>query len=122
MHGGSVERIVQAKLGTVHSTAISPKESSQLVFMSYRRDDSAGHAGRLRADLVQRYGEDKVFMDLAIEPGIDFANAIKEAVAYQIQQAMETEKISKIETARRMKTSRAALDRLLVGRPGHRVT
>lgn len=41
------------------------------------------------------------------------AVAIKEAVAYQIQQAMEKENITKIEMARRMKTSRAALDRLL---------
>ena len=45
------------------------------------------------------------------------AVAIKEAVAYQVQQAMEKQKISKIEMARRMKTSRAALDRLLA--PGN---
>ena len=45
------------------------------------------------------------------------AIAIKEAVAFQLQQAMETEKISKIEMARRMKTSRAALDRFLA--PGN---
>ena len=41
------------------------------------------------------------------------AVAIKEAVAYQIQRAMEKEKISKVEMARRMRTSRAALDRFL---------
>ncbi len=41
------------------------------------------------------------------------AVAIKEAVAFQVQQAMQKEKISKIEMARRMKTSRAALDRFL---------
>jgi predicted XRE-type DNA-binding protein len=41
------------------------------------------------------------------------AAAIKEAVAYQIQNAMEKQKISKVEMARRMKTSRAALDRFL---------
>ena len=45
------------------------------------------------------------------------AIAIKEAVAFQIQQAMETKKISKMEMARRMKTSRAALDRFLA--PGN---
>ena len=45
------------------------------------------------------------------------AVAITEAVAYQVQQAMEKQKISKIEMARRMKTSRAALDRLLA--PGN---
>jgi antitoxin HicB len=41
------------------------------------------------------------------------AAAIKEAVAFQVQQAMKKEKISKVEMARRMKTSRAALDRFL---------
>jgi antitoxin HicB len=41
------------------------------------------------------------------------AIAIKEAVAFQIQKTMEKEKISKVEMARRMKTSRAALDRFL---------
>lgn len=41
------------------------------------------------------------------------AIAIKEAVAWQIQQAMLKNKITKIEMARRMRTSRAALDRLL---------
>jgi len=41
------------------------------------------------------------------------AVAIKEAIAWQVQQAMLKEKITKVEMARRMKTSRAALDRLL---------
>lgn len=45
------------------------------------------------------------------------AAAIKEAVAFQVQQAMKKQKISKVEMARRMKTSRAALDRLLA--PGN---
>jgi antitoxin HicB len=39
--------------------------------------------------------------------------ALKETLAWQVQQAMEKEKISKVEMARRMNTSRAALDRLL---------
>jgi hypothetical protein len=38
---------------------------------------------------------------------------IKEVVAWQVQQAMEKENITKVEMARRMNTSRAALDRLL---------
>lgn len=45
------------------------------------------------------------------------AIALKEAVAWQVQKAMEKEKISKVEMARRMQTSRAALDRLLA--PGN---
>ena len=39
--------------------------------------------------------------------------AIKEAVAWQVQEAMRKDNITKVEMARRMKTSRAALDRLL---------
>ena len=41
------------------------------------------------------------------------AVALKETLAWQVQQAMKKEKISKVEMARRMNTSRAALDRLL---------
>jgi antitoxin HicB len=41
------------------------------------------------------------------------APLLKETLARQVQQAMEKGKISKVEMARRMNTSRAALDRLL---------
>jgi antitoxin HicB len=41
------------------------------------------------------------------------AVALKETLAWQVQQVMEKGKISKVEMARRMNTSRAALDRLL---------
>jgi uncharacterized protein YaaW (UPF0174 family) len=41
------------------------------------------------------------------------AVALKETLAWQVQQAMKKQKISKVEMARRMNTSRAALDRLL---------
>ena len=41
------------------------------------------------------------------------AAALKEVIAWQVQQAMRKNKISKVEMARRMNTSRAALDRLL---------
>jgi hypothetical protein len=41
------------------------------------------------------------------------AVALKETLAWQVQQAMEQGRISKVEMARRMNTSRAALDRLL---------
>jgi hypothetical protein len=41
------------------------------------------------------------------------AAVLKETLAWQVQQAMEKDKISKVEMARRMNTSRAALDRLL---------
>ena len=41
------------------------------------------------------------------------AAAIKRVVAHQVEAAMQQEGISKAEMARRMHTSRAALDRLL---------
>jgi antitoxin HicB len=41
------------------------------------------------------------------------AVALKETLAWQVQQEMKKRKISKVEMARRMNTSRAALDRLL---------
>ena len=41
------------------------------------------------------------------------AVALKDAIALQVQKAMEKEKITKVEMARRMRTSRSALDRLL---------
>jgi hypothetical protein len=52
------------------------------IFISYRREDAEGQAGRLFDDLVKRFGEQSVFMDVAtIEPGRDFRKAIDEQVA-----------------------------------------
>lgn len=45
----------------------------QRIFISYRRDDVAGQAGRLYDHLVERFGENSVFMDIdTIPPGEDF--------------------------------------------------
>lgn len=41
------------------------------------------------------------------------AIAVKRVLAYQIKQLMQEQNLSKTEMARRMKTSRAALERLL---------
>jgi hypothetical protein len=47
------------------------------IFISYRRDDSEGQAGRLYDDLVAVFGSDSVFIDVAaIEPGRDFRTSI----------------------------------------------
>lgn len=52
------------------------------IFISYRREDSEGHAGRLYEDLAARFGRDAVFFDVsAIEPGQDFRHAIDANVA-----------------------------------------
>lgn len=51
------------------------------IFISYRRDDSAGHAGRLFDRLAQRFGDDHVFRDVDdIAPGEDFAKAVHEKI------------------------------------------
>jgi hypothetical protein len=47
------------------------------LFISYRREDSAGHAGRLFDRLIDCYGGDRVFMDHHdLIPGHDFSAAI----------------------------------------------
>jgi TIR domain len=51
------------------------------VFISYRRKDSEGEAGRLFDDLASHFGSESVFMDVsAIEPGRDFRKAIDQSV------------------------------------------
>jgi hypothetical protein len=48
-------------------------------FLSYRREDSAGYAGRLRESLERRLGGEAVFRDVdTIAPGQDFVMAIDE--------------------------------------------
>lgn len=58
------------------------REAEPGVFISYRREDAAGHAGRLYDWLTRRFGEHGVFIDVvAIEPGKRWR--------YEIQRALE---------------------------------
>jgi dipeptidyl aminopeptidase/acylaminoacyl peptidase len=51
------------------------------VVLNYRRDDTAGHAGRLYESLAKRFGAKRVFMDIdKIEPGTPFPQVIERAV------------------------------------------
>ena len=51
------------------------------VFISYRREDSAGHSGRLHDSLQSHFGADNVFMDLSdIDSGQNFVDVIQGAV------------------------------------------
>jgi flagellar biosynthesis GTPase FlhF len=51
------------------------------IFISYRRDDAEGQAGRLFDDLSTHFGRDAVFMDVAgIKKGLDFRRIIEEHV------------------------------------------
>src|ERR687888_826265 len=49
---------------------------AERVFISYRREDSRGYAGRLQGDLSRRYTNEAVFRDIEIPPGVDFAEHI----------------------------------------------
>ena len=52
------------------------------IFISYRRKETSHLAGRLYDRLAGRFGEDQIFMDVdTIEPGLDFADEISQAVA-----------------------------------------
>jgi serine/threonine-protein kinase len=51
------------------------------IFISYRREDSAGHAGHLYDRLVREFGP-HVFMDVdSLDPGVDFVERLEEALA-----------------------------------------
>lgn len=58
------------------------KQGGNRVFISYRRDDAAGYAGRLEEVLERRLGHGSVFRDvLDIPPGADFTAAIRARLA-----------------------------------------
>src|SRR5215207_4361925 len=51
------------------------------IFISYRRDDSSGYAGRLRDALVKRFGVNQIFMDIdAVMAGEDFYEVTERSV------------------------------------------
>lgn len=52
------------------------------LFISYRRDDAGGHAGRLSDRMIARFGAERVFMDVQdIEPGQNFEQAIAQTLS-----------------------------------------
>lgn len=50
------------------------------MFISYRREETAGHAGRVYDLMSTRFGDANVFMDVDLEPGVDFVKQITAAV------------------------------------------
>ncbi len=51
------------------------------VFISYRREDSAGSAGRIYDRLVKWMGPQGVFFDVEdIQPGLDFVDVLTNSV------------------------------------------
>jgi TIR domain len=53
------------------------------IFISYRRDDSAGYAGRLYESLTERFGPNRIFRDVdTLRPGQDFLEAIEQQLGH----------------------------------------
>jgi hypothetical protein len=50
------------------------------VFVSYRRSESSGHAGRIAERLKRRLGARRVFLDLDLPPGGDYLEIIDRAI------------------------------------------
>ena len=50
------------------------------IFLSYRRDDSGGHAGRLFDRVAAAFGEEHVFIDVELSPGTDYEDAIERTI------------------------------------------
>ena len=52
------------------------------IFISYRRDDSAGYTRAIYDQLAERFTQERIFMDVdAIEPGLPFDEVITQAVS-----------------------------------------
>ncbi len=61
---------------------LAPKPAGQRIFISYRRRDSSGYAGRVADRLVKEFGDNQCFRDVEdIESGTDFVQAIEAAVS-----------------------------------------
>ena len=48
---------------------------SEPIFISYRRDDASYPAGRLYDRLLVRIPNNQIFIDVDLEPGIDFGSS-----------------------------------------------
>ena len=61
----------------MHATTTTTKPC---VFISYRRDDAGGWAGRMEDDLADRFGSERVFRDIKIPAGVDYEQHIEQVL------------------------------------------
>jgi hypothetical protein len=79
--GREYERAARERDSEEQAQRESQERATKGIFISYRRDESAGYAGRIADSFVEHFGEDNVFRDIdSLEPGLDFAEAIERAV------------------------------------------
>jgi N-acetylneuraminic acid mutarotase len=55
--------------------------SAPKLFIGYRREETASYAGRLYDAMATRFGASNVFMDIELEPGLDFVEHIVKVVS-----------------------------------------
>ncbi|HEY6144942.1 MAG TPA: toll/interleukin-1 receptor domain-containing protein [Solirubrobacterales bacterium] len=63
------------------TTDTAARAGLQKVFICYRRQETAPYAGRIYDTMVSRFGVENVFMDLDLDPGIDFVERITRVVS-----------------------------------------
>jgi hypothetical protein len=63
------------------TTETASRAGLQKVFICYRRQETAPYAGRIYDTMVSRFGVENVFMDLDLDPGIDFVDRITRVVS-----------------------------------------
>lgn len=63
------------------STGPAQPDGEQQVFICYRRQECAAYAGRLYDAMVDQFGPGNVFMDLDMQPGVDFTERITRVVS-----------------------------------------
>ena len=82
-HDGQADDAVKGMCALEATQPADPHRTGDAhVFINYRRDDSAGHAGRLHDDLIRHFSPEQIFIDVAdIPAGVDFVQSIDEAVA-----------------------------------------
>jgi tetratricopeptide (TPR) repeat protein len=69
------------KVGAVGRGGAAAPAGTRPIFISYRRDDTSGYAGRLHDDLSDLFGPQGVFRDVVrIDPGKDFLQVIGDAL------------------------------------------
>jgi hypothetical protein len=76
-------RDIGNRIAQVDCGAQEPCENPRMsgIFISYRRDDTQGFAGRLANDLSRALGPDRVFSDIEIPSGSDFGEVLDRAIA-----------------------------------------
>ena len=50
------------------------------IFINYRRDDTSSSAKRWYDRLITHFPANHIFMDVNLDPGVDFVKAIEESV------------------------------------------